>query len=214
MKSANLSHLRLFILLTVTLCVAAASHPDSVKRVGVALAREAPVAGAAELAPGSTVTRTLAGGGAHSFYVRLDADQSLRVSLFKGDFDLLLTVYDAAGREVRRLVSRRFGPLEFSFVAVAGGPHKIEVRSAEKDSVERGFALTLGAAQPAGADERLEDEAGRAFSEAEMLRAEWKEDSLRGAVERYGEAWRRWRGASRHAEAAAALGGTGDVYFT
>ncbi|OLE52060.1 MAG: hypothetical protein AUG51_19905 [Acidobacteria bacterium 13_1_20CM_3_53_8] len=144
----------------------------------------------------------------------LHAGQLVRTLVTKGDLDIAVTLFSPDGRRLDEFTGRGYGTLSFMFIAESSGAYNLEVKSFENDAVERPVALEIVEVRSANVRDRLEESAQSSFVEAERLRGDWQENSLREALEKYAAAWKRWRAISRLREASAAMEGSGDIYFT
>lgn len=167
-----------------------------------------------ELTREVSIQQEVGGGGSQTYAARLLAGQYVRVLITKQDLKLTTTLYGPDGRPLSDFQSRRYGPSSLSFVADAAGLYRLEVRSLESEPGSRGYQLSVEALRAASAQDSADADACKAFSEAEKLRAEWKEESLREAVRKYGEALTRWQSIPRPQEAVGALESIGETYFT
>jgi CHAT domain-containing protein/tetratricopeptide (TPR) repeat protein len=155
----------------------------------------------------------LAGGKPRNYEINVREGQVVRLLLDKGDLDMTLTLSTPDSRKLGEFTSRSYGALPLMFVADSSGTYGIELRSLERDTVERPFALKIAEVRDSTERDRAEESAQLSFAEAERLRSDWREDSLRKALERYTEAWKRWQSASRVREASRAMESVGDTYF-
>ena len=163
------------------------------------------------LALGDSISREIAGGGQQTFESRLAAGQYLRVLITKQDLHLSVKLYGPEGRQLFDFQSRRYGPLAFSFVPETTGLYRLDVRSLETEAVGRPYQLRVEALGEASQQDRKDADACKAFYDAERLRAEWKEDSLRDAIRKYDEALTIWRSIPRPQEAIETLSNIGEL---
>jgi tetratricopeptide (TPR) repeat protein len=149
----------------------------------------------------------------HTYRIYLLAGQYVSILITKGDVNLRLTVTELEGRTLRDFVSWRYGPLRASFITEVEGVHLLEVRSLESDASSREYVLRVEDVRTPTERDRKDDDALRAYAEAEKLRAEWSGDSSRAAIERYAEASAAWQANARPHQAAGALLDAGDTLF-
>lgn len=168
---------------------------------------------ARELTPLQPSTQLLSRETPHTYRIALLPDQYVSVLVTKGDANLRLTIAEPKGQTLREFVSRRFGPLHVSFIALIRGDYLLEVRAPESDEAASEYTLVVEEVRAATGTDRKVDGAVSAYAEAERLRAEWTADSSRAAVERYVEAASRWQAAARPREASGALLDAGDTFF-
>lgn len=168
----------------------------------------------ANLSIGETVSAKLAATQSVSYELSLPPGRHLRGFIEKGDLSVTLTVFDPEGVKLCELSGRRYGRLSFFFITRTQGNYRLEVSALERDSLPRSFSLKIEETRDATALDAVSMTAQQLYAEAEGLRAVWREQPLREAVEKYAAAAERWRAAARPAEMAAALEAGGDVYFT
>jgi CHAT domain-containing protein len=162
---------------------------------------------------GEVVSDNLAGDAARLYLLDLAEGQRVRLLIEKGDLSLQATVCAPGGGECVEFTGRGFGPLDLPLTAAAGGAYRLEVRALENDRAERAYRLQVIEARAAPESHAQAVLAARASAEAEHLRAQWEERTLREAVDRYEEAAGLWQAASEPVNAAAALSGAGDVHY-
>jgi len=166
------------------------------------------------LTPGTSLAGEARAGEGDAYEVTLTAGQYLRLLVTKeGDLSLSLTAYGPDGREAAAMTGTRYGSFPFSFIAASDGTHRVVVRLAEAGVDACRYELRVEESREATPRDQKEDAAVWAFAEAERLRAEWEEGSLRRAVEEYAAAATLWNSIGDRAAEAAALNGLGDVHF-
>jgi CHAT domain-containing protein/tetratricopeptide (TPR) repeat protein len=182
---------------------------------GLAVLSETTVKDAELISPGAPVVRELAGGEAQSFDISMKPGQFLDLSIKKDDLNLTLVLYGPAGGVLVQQVSHTYEILHISNVAVSAGVYRLELRSLELDQkTPRRFELYLEPLRQATASDRKDSLAHRQVALATLLRAEWKETSLRKALQKYSEARQIWLFLGELRKAASASLAEGDVYFT
>ncbi|MGB9179477.1 MAG: CHAT domain-containing tetratricopeptide repeat protein [Pyrinomonadaceae bacterium] len=163
---------------------------------------------------GASHSREIAGGDSQDYETRLVAGQYLRVLIAKQDLNLSATLYGPDGQRLFEFQSKRYGPVYLSIVADATGLYRLTVRSLEGDATDRNYHLNIEAIRKASAQDIKDALACQAFYEAERLRAEWKEESLRESIQKYNDALIIWQSIVRRREAIETLLNIGEVYFT
>jgi tetratricopeptide (TPR) repeat protein len=179
--------------------------------VRTVLARDEP--GAAQLVPGTTITQEVSVNSSQNYEINLTAGDHLQVIVVKRDLHLSVTLFGPDGGSLGEFVSRRYGPLRASVIAETSGPHRLVIRTMEKEEARGRYQLRVEKISGATAEYKRYDAAARAYAEAERLRTQWKEGALCEAIARYTDASMIWNATGRHREAAQALGDIGDVYF-
>lgn len=179
---------------------------------GVALAEPRAVS-PVEFRRGVSLSRELLRGGEQVFEFRLDAGHYLSLSVNKGDLKMSLTLYGPSGEKLVEHASHAFETMTVSLVANSPGVYRAVARSLEPADSDGRFELTVEQAHAASPRDAKEFAASRAFAEAGLLRAEWEEDSLRRAGEKFKESAAAWRSSGQARRSALALARAAEVYF-
>ena len=141
---------------------------------------------------GMPVTREMGTSDSHAYSIRLDPGQYLRVAIEQQGGDVAATLLAPDGARVAEAASTlvRRGGDRLSFIAVAGGVHRIEVRAAGQSARSGRYEIRVEELRlPTDADRsRLAAEA--AYIAAQALRGTQKAEALRSAVPKYEEAIR------------------------
>lgn len=166
-----------------------------------------------ELVPGTSVRRDITAAAKAVFGVSATAGTLLRFSIDKGDLALTTIVYGPKGAELAEHVSEDFESVELSVPTEVSGTYRIEVQSREKVDVPRTFEITVDALTPITPAGRKNSEALQAMATAGVLRATWKEASLRQAIEEHEKAAGTWTSLGKLSSASQATLKSGDVYF-
>jgi CHAT domain-containing protein/predicted negative regulator of RcsB-dependent stress response len=162
---------------------------------------------------GILIEKEIQGGGSDTCGLDLLSGQYAHLSINKEDLNTLVTVYGPGDLKIAEFISKRYGPLQFSFIANKAGLHRLEIRSLEKSNQKRSYRLELNAIRHATKRDEEAQLAVMACAEAEKLRATWKKDSLLEAIKRYSEASAIWRAAGRSGEAVDAQLNIAEVYY-
>ena len=147
------------------------------------------------------------------FAVSLKKGECLSLLLEKKDLHLTVTIQNPQRQTIATFLSRRYGPLNVFHIADDTGQYVIQVQSLEKEAVENSYTLLLEKPHDSSPADRTHATATRVASEAESLRAQWEETSLRKAITNYLEASQAWQTIARHRESARALSSVGEIYF-
>ena len=166
-----------------------------------------------ELGRDSSDSRELAGGAVHVYEIKLRANDYLRVLVNKGDQSLKATLLTGTGVKVGEFFSRRYGPLRVSFIPPATGLYRLELLSLETDASARRYDLRVEGIHKANARNRKDALASWSYAEAERLRTDWSERSLRAAIEKYLTAARGWQSISDQRRTLEALEALGETHF-
>lgn len=163
--------------------------------------------------PGQLAQKTIPGGGSDTYELELLGGQYVHLSIHKKDLHILVTIYEAGDVKAAEFISRRYGPLRFSLIANQPGKRRLEIRSLEKSPRQNSYKLELDAIRYATARDKECQLAMQAYAEAEKLRATWKKDSLREAINQYAKAWSKWQPIGQWSEAIDARLRIGEVYI-
>jgi CHAT domain-containing protein/tetratricopeptide (TPR) repeat protein len=141
----------------------------------------------------SSVAREIPAGASHTFFIKLEAKQYLRISIEKGDLNLSLMIYGPNGERVLECVDHEYRSLDATLVTTSSGSYRMTVTSLEDESSPRRYELRLGS--PTRVEPGIMDDirAALAFNEADQLLASWNEASLLRAIDRFKEAGFGWR---------------------
>lgn len=165
------------------------------------------------LVPGSSIVRQISGGETQTFQISLRPGQLLRLSIEKGDLNVSSRLYRPTGQKYFELRSRFYEPLDLSIAAWTEGIYKLEITSLETEKRSRSFELKTEALR-ATTPTDVEEEAARvAMAAGSVSRAEWKESSLRKAIEKYRSAEATWVSVRNFEKATEAAVAAGEVYL-
>jgi len=167
---------------------------------------------ATPLIPGNSVSQEIAPGTSQAYLVNLRKGQYLALSLQKKDLHILVTIQNPSGEKSGTFISRRYGPLEVFHIAKSSGSYLVSVQSLEKEAERGPYSMTLREPRDSSPIDQTYEAAIKASSDAELSRAEWREQSLHKAISKYLEASQEWQSINHHKEAAQALVNIGDVY--
>jgi CHAT domain-containing protein/Tfp pilus assembly protein PilF len=163
--------------------------------------------------PGTPVRGEVTAGAKRVFAVSADSGTLLRFSIYKGDLTLTTIVYGPTNTTLAEHVSEDFETVELSIPVDASGSYRIEIQSREKEDAPRSYELKVEPLSPITPAGRKDSEARQSMAAAGVLRATWKEASLRQAIEEYDKAALSWTSLGNHAYASQAMLKSGDVYF-
>ena len=171
-------------------------------------------AGLIKLTAGKSIAREFSGGDKQGFEISLThPDQLIRFSISKGDLALSVVLTGPAGQKLLEQVSHSYELLELSVVASEAGAYRLEIRSLESGEARRRYELRLEPVNAVTAQDEKDNSAGRAIARASILRADWKEKSLRQAIESYDAAALIWRSSRNLRSAAVASMKAGEVFL-
>jgi CHAT domain-containing protein/Tfp pilus assembly protein PilF len=169
--------------------------------------------GLKQIAPGSSLSGTLGPGAQETIGITVTHGKFLRFSIEKGDLGLFVVLYGPTGTTLVQHVSQEFEVVEISFPADVDGLYKIELRSRETTDALRPYEIKVHSLKTVTPADRKDSEARQVVAEAEMLRANWNESSLRLAIEMYSKATSIWASVSDYSNASNAAIKAGDVCF-
>ena len=203
------------------------SNSAAIPKIAAGLQQSKPTAKtktkeAPRLKPGKPIERETAAGQTHVYRLKLRAGEFARVTVQQLGVDVSLKLTGSNGEQLAE-VNNKKGQDESEtllFIAEAKGSYLLEV-SAAKEAEESKEAAAAGAkryraetTEPRAATEqdRNRVSAERKHSEADLLRADKKPESLKQAAQRYQDAITLWRGAGDRQREADALGGLGATF--
>ena len=201
------------VLLSVSLFVLCLSDLWVTVEVSVPTAIVAQNTDVSSLIPESTSNHQITSGQTQLFGVTLKQGQCLSLSLQKKDLHLTVAIQKPQGQTAATFLSRTYGPLNVFYIADEPGQYLIKVQSIEKEAAQNSYTLSLEKPRDASPADRTHATAAKAVNEAEWLRAQWEESSLRKAVTNYVDASQAWQTIGRNRESARALASIGDIYF-
>lgn len=169
--------------------------------------------GLMQIAPGSSLQRELGPGMQEVIGVTVSQGKLLRFSIEKGDLRLSTVLYGPTGAKLVEHISQEFEIVEISVPADVAGLYKIELRSLETTDTSRSYEIKVNSLPTITPADRKGSEARQVFANAEVLRAAWKEPSLRLAIERYSKAAVIWTSVSDYSNVSNAEIKAGDVCF-
>jgi CHAT domain-containing protein len=164
------------------------------------------------LAPDNPKNLEFSPGESKVFKVSLKQGQCLRLALEKRDLRLTVALQNPEGQTINTFLASRHGTLKLIHVASSTGDYAIQIDSLEKSTPNSSTTLILPQLVDASAADRTEETAIKLLNDAERLRSQWAEQSLRQAITNYAEASRVWETLGRYEEAARAFSSIGDVY--
>jgi CHAT domain-containing protein len=168
-----------------------------------------------ELIVSQPVAREMRGGEQHTYQVKLDAGQYVRVVVAQKGIDVVLTLSGADGKpllEVDNNLSGTRGIEVVSLVADVSGTYQLNVRSLEKDASAGRYEVQIEALRAATEADRKIVAAEHSYVAGAKLQAERTGDAWRKAIEQYGEALRLMREAGDRRGEAMALTNIGSIY--
>jgi CHAT domain-containing protein/Tfp pilus assembly protein PilF len=147
------------------------------------------------LEPGKAIERELAGGGSHSYYLRLAAGQFCHVVVDQRGIDVVVAFYGSDGAKIVEVDSPNDlnGPEPVSLLAEASGKYRLEVRSPAKDAPAGRYEIKVEELRAATPKDNARIAAQKASVDAKSLRNQRTAESLRRAIEKYQEALSIWR---------------------
>ncbi|MET0646296.1 MAG: CHAT domain-containing tetratricopeptide repeat protein [Pyrinomonadaceae bacterium] len=203
------------VLFTTGLAAVAQTPPQAARQEGEPTRDAAAPAEPQTLEPGNAVVREIAGGGVHSYQLRLDARHFAHVSVVQRGIDVAVKVYDPDGKLVAEVdgPSGMQGTEAVYLMAEAGGSHRVEIRSPEAAATGRGgYEVWIKELRPATAQDSNRVAAQRVYAEAERERARGTKESQQEAIRKYEEARGMYLAAGERAGEADALYMIGFLY--
>ena len=177
---------------------------------------------APRLKPGKPIERETAAGQTHAYRLKLDAGEFARVTVQQLGVDVSLKLTGPNGEQLAEINNKK-GQDESEtllFIAEAKGSHLLEVivakeaeesKEADAASAKR-YRAEIAEPRAATEQDRNRVAADRKHSEADLLRADKKPESLKQAAQKYQDAITLWRGAGDRQREADALSGLGATF--
>ncbi|HEY0100329.1 MAG TPA: tetratricopeptide repeat protein, partial [Pyrinomonadaceae bacterium] len=145
------------------------------------------------LTPGKPVAASTARGTVQSFQVSLGSGQFLRASTSQEKSNLHVTLYDPGGRRLSEFVCLRGETSHINFVAEVAGTYRFDVAPLGAEPDGRGYEFAVREIRAGEERDQFRVAAAASQSEGARLLLEWREESLRRAVESYESGLRLWR---------------------
>jgi tetratricopeptide (TPR) repeat protein len=169
--------------------------------------------GARSLKPGKLIQQKLSGSEMHGYQIALAAGRYTQVVIDQSGIDLAIRLLGPDGQPLAEFRNLEYRPTRVSHIARASGIYLLEVSSKEKGATAGRYEVRLEETREATSEDRSRINAEKAFADAEQLRAEWAEESLRKAIKKYEEAESSWQAAGDQREVAYSLNRMGEVYY-
>jgi CHAT domain-containing protein/Tfp pilus assembly protein PilF len=154
---------------------------------------------------GHPIVRDLAGGESHSYLVRLEPGQYVRLSADQRGIDVVLSLLAPGGGLVAKMDSPSgiHGAERVSEVAKAAGDYRVEVKSEESSAKPGRYEMRIEDLRPATDEDRTRVKAERVYGQGEELRRT-KKDWAQAAAS-YQQALAIWRSLPDRGEEGLAL---------
>jgi tetratricopeptide (TPR) repeat protein len=158
------------------------------------------------------VIRDLKGGEAHSYRLKLNAGQYAEITVRQRNIDVIVGVFDAAGKSLGEYDSPTgLGGIELArFVADTTGMYRIVARALKTEAYGGSYEIEVKAIRKATAQDKRIVTAIKAQILADELRA--KDATRHQSLEQYARALRLWRAARDRASEASTLRAIGFAY--
>jgi CHAT domain-containing protein/tetratricopeptide (TPR) repeat protein len=166
-----------------------------------------------QVIPGALIRGEIRAGAKTVFAVSADVGTLLRFSIDKGDLAVTTNVYGPTNTNLAEHVSEDFETVDLAMPVDVSGSYRIEIQSREKEDATRSYELKVDPLTPIADESRKDSEARQSMAAAGVLRATWKEASLRQAIEEYDKAAVSWTSLRNLSSASQATLKSGDVYF-
>ncbi len=147
------------------------------------------------LAPNQPLERALKGGEAHSYRVTLKAGEYFHVDVEQRGIDVTLLIVDAGGKTLveRDRPNEVSGQESLSFIAAAGGEHRLDVKALEEEAEAGEYEIKSELARTPTAQDKKRIEAENLFQEGLRLGQGNTIESVARACEKYEAAAALWR---------------------
>jgi CHAT domain-containing protein/Tfp pilus assembly protein PilF len=162
---------------------------------------------------GKPIRGELSGGEQHSYQIRLNTDQFLRVVVEQKGIDVVVQVLGRDGKQIMELdsESRPEGQEEVSLVTEATGGFRLIIRPRLKGAPAGSYEIRVEELRIATDTDRALHDARKQFEESRKLRGEGKYDEALPLAEGALESRERLLG-TEHPDVAAAIDNLADIY--
>ncbi|KAF0240064.1 MAG: NB-ARC domain-containing protein, partial [bacterium] len=136
------------------------------------------------------IERELKGDGAHSYTIKLEANQYLNAVVEQKGIDIVATLYSPSAEKVYEVDSPNgtVGPEPIYFISQTTGNYRLEVCSLEKEAKAGNYEVKVNELRASVAED-IDRVAGfKALGEAVLLAAEGKRENLQLVIKKYEEA--------------------------
>ncbi len=132
------------------------------------------------------IERTLTNGESHSYQIALAADQYLQVEVAQRGVNVILEIFDPAGKKLTEANSAkgRQGSELLTFIADVSGNYRIQITLAERNAPTGQYEVKVIALKGPTAEERSLEEARRLSEESRNLRQKGEYDQALLLAER------------------------------
>ncbi|KAF0192897.1 MAG: peptidase domain-containing protein, partial [bacterium] len=164
-----------------------------------------------ELVLGKAIEQELVGDGAHSYTLKLEANQYLNLVVEQKGIDIVATIFNPAGEKVYEVDSPNGteGPEPIYLITQSSGNYRLEVRSLEKGAKAGKYEAKLVELRASTSNDIDRVDAFKTLGEAVSLEGENKLDS---AITKYQEAIEKFERVSELVPQANALNHLGEFY--
>ena len=169
---------------------------------------------AVDLEVGKPIERELKSGEMHAYQVTLGVNQFLRVVVDQRGIDVAVGVIGPDSKQIVEVDSPnwRQGPEPVSVVSDAAGGYRLEVRSLEKGVPAGRYEIKIEEIRSATRQDSIRIATQKGLAQAEQLRLQDTAESLRKAIQIYGEALPMLRSTGDRPREADTLFYTGSAY--
>jgi CHAT domain-containing protein/tetratricopeptide (TPR) repeat protein len=157
------------------------------------------------------IDREFSSGETHAYEITLNDGQYLRVAIEQSGISLGGVLSGPNRRQLVEFRCRERGKTPMSLVAEGAGTYHLKIRSLQGGSIGR-YVLMVESIRSGTELDQARVTAERAFAAAELLRAEWREESYRKAIEQYEVALQVWKSTGERQEQANTLKALGDAW--
>ncbi len=146
-----------------------------------------------DLGPGRPLERELAGGELHAYRIVLEADQYLHLVVDQRGVDVIVTLFDSAGKRLLGVdgLTGAKGPESLDWLAETSGSYRLEVSAGGNQETGR-YEVRVDEPRIATETDARRVAAAKAFDEAELLRGKGDRASKLLATSKYEEALALW----------------------
>lgn len=169
---------------------------------------------AVDLEVGKPIERELKNREIHTYKVKLNSGEFLRLVVDQRGIDVVVTMFNPDGKQIIEVDSPNGskGPEPVSLVTEASGAYQLEVRSLEESAPAGKYEVKIEELRKAIPQDSTQIAADKAFAQADQFRLEGTAESLRKAIEKYDEVLAMMRVLGNHQAEALTLTHIGRVY--
>jgi tetratricopeptide (TPR) repeat protein len=165
---------------------------------------------------GEVIERQLSGSQAQYYEITLDEGQFVQLVADQQGIDVVMTLFGPDGKQIIEVDSPNGarGPEPIWYVSEAAGPHRLVVRSLDKEAPAGKYQVRLEQLRVATTEDRQRAGAQKNLIQGSQLLSQKTAESSKQAAEKFQSALDLWRASGDRQGEADALGNIGQFYST